>query len=172
MLKWIRNKYVEWKLSRYLAPGEGINDITIDALGLVSKNKKNSTQGIFQEYNLIKHAVQNLKHKIKTLSENDSLISTLEKNKEDLIHLINEKPSLEQKYFYDKYVFTKPTDLNNSKEKESMIDTRIGHFKLLQVKKQIRSINRQLRQALKNNDKEKIEYYRKEINELRRTLSN
>lgn len=172
LFNWIKNKYLNWKIDRLLAPS--YYDFSI--FSMFGDHKTTTNTNITQSDTQIKYqqALFLIKKKIKEEAKKEgSLNRALEKygNKElidnwkndlynkDLIDLSNEYNPVVQ--FLRKVTSKKEKDIKSKKDKQQMISKRIDDYYYLQEKRQIRALNKKLRKA----EKEKDELQIKELKE-------
>lgn len=184
-INWLKLKYKLWKLKNEIFSDQSynsnssfgnpfFNNVAIDdSFYLQQENEMKYIEGLYQiksyinskaktkeEYEkvLSKYGSKEMKDNWKQDIYEDDLIDLADNNSSD-IHKI-----MKQFYTRDK------KDIKNNKQKKQMIDKRIKDYEKLQITKQIRKLNKQLRKAESNGDAEMAKELRSKINELGRSI--
>lgn len=176
--------YYDWYIDRYLFRASNLSNTSfLNPFNSNSNNSNNSaafiqreTQRKYQEgISLLKSKIREEAEKQgdydKVLSKytSDTTIWNKDIIKPNLLTLTEDKEiPYWKKYIQQKFI-AKNKDITCKADKIVMIDKRISHYKELQVKKQIRALNRELR---KEQEEAKIQQLQEQINELYGQLPN
>lgn len=180
---WLYDKYLEWYVDNILMSHTGTVKNTFLSQDLTGTNNLSTAEvHVNVEEEKMQQGVLTLKRKVNREAyrvgyENylNNFTSDSDDWQEDLVkpNLLSlteeEDLPLWKRVFINTFVHKK-ADILNSKDKERMIDKRIKDYELLQVKRDIRQLNRKLRKAENDKDTELSTKLRKELNELTRRV--
>lgn len=191
IVNWVKYKYYDWVIDKELSSGSGISDNKVNLFGELSGESLNtkSEQVEQDQQRKYQEGVGLIKSKLKKQVEAkgginsfnfDSVLSQFKSDlsaeqwaedlmQDDLFDLSEGEKSEILQTIKDMVVY-READIKTDKDKIDMVLGRIQDYKKLQVKRQIRSINRDLRKAEQEGRKEEAKELWSKINELSRTI--
>ena len=186
MWNWLRLKYYDWYIDTFLFINRNnysMNTLNPFGENLSLRNETHIEQNeqrlqMEQGLRIVRKQIRNRildnskegwenelgKYQSSTYNGNKDLI------KPDILDLADDNEVPEWKKFVQRNFIAKKADVSSRKDKRNMINSRIEHFQELQIKKQIRKINRQLRKAEQEGNKQIASELRGKIHELTRKL--
>lgn len=182
MIKWLKDKYLNWKVDRLLTSDFESHTVYNNFNEFDSSITTSIASYQSEKEYKYQQALAVIKRKIKDEAKTTSLDKVLKKygNKKliddfkkdlynkDLISVTEDFDPV--KFFLKKLNIKTERDIKSKKDKKEMIQKRIKDYEILRQKNEIRSINKMLRAASRTKDEKLIKELEEKLNEKLREL--